>query len=107
MKNYITEAKRLQELAGLVGEEEHNSLEDSNPVDDVPSVNIDIDDEGNMRLEISAFYHTKDNGKIPLLQNNEVLQDLLMKAIQIEAQKMFRKTVHSILGMPYGLKEKK
>lgn len=104
MKHYINEAKRLQELAGLTQEDQSNTLEDPNPLDDVPSVNLHIDDEGNMRLEVSAFYHTKDNGKIALLQNNEVLQDLLLKAIQIQAQKMFRNTVHSVLGMPYGLK---
>ena len=42
---------------------------------------------------------------IDLLKNNLALQDLLMKAIQIESQKMFRKTIHGVLGIPYGLKE--
>lgn len=96
-----------QELRSAIEEEESNYLEDPNPTDDVPSVKIDIDDSGTMRLEVSAFYHSKDNGKIPLLQNNEVLQDLLMRAIQIEAQKMFRKTVHGVLGIPYRLPENK
>jgi len=27
-----------------------------------------------------------------------------MKAIQIESQKAFRKAVHGVLGIPYGLK---
>jgi hypothetical protein len=28
-----------------------------------------------------------------------------MKAIQMEAQKAFRRAVHSVLGIPYGLPE--
>jgi len=31
----------------------------------------------------------------------------MMKAVQIESQKAFRKAVHGVLGIPYGLKEKK
>lgn len=107
MKTYITEAKRLQELAGLANEDEHNYLEDSNPGDDVPSVKLDIDENGTMKIELSAFFHNKDNGKIPLLANNPALQDVVMKAIQIEAQKAFRKAVHGVLGIPYGLPENK
>lgn len=89
----------------IVKEDEQNSLLDNNLLDDIPSVNIDIDDNNNMTLQLSAFFHSKDNGKIALLKNNPVLQDVLMKAIQVEAQKMFRKTVHGILGLPFGLKE--
>jgi hypothetical protein len=89
----------------IVKEDEQNSLLDDNLFDDIPSVNIDIDDNNNMTLQLSAFFHSKDNGKIALLKNNPVLQDVLMKAIQVEAQKMFRKTVHGILGLPFGLKE--
>ena len=105
MKQYINEVKRLQELAGLVGEEEHSYLEDPNPIDDLPSVKLDIDDNGTMKIELSAFFHDKTNGKIPLLANNPALQDVVMKAIQIEAQKAFRKAVHGVLGIPYGLPE--
>jgi hypothetical protein len=89
----------------IVKEDEQNSLLDDNLFDDIPSVNIDVDDNNNMTLQLSAFFHSKDNGKIALLKNNPVLQDVLMKAIQVEAQKMFRKTVHGILGLPFGLKE--
>jgi hypothetical protein len=89
----------------VVKEDEQNSLLDDNLFDDIPSVNIDIDDNNNMTLQLSTFFHSKDNGKIALLKNNPVLQDVLMKAIQVEAQKMFRKTVHGILGLPFGLKE--
>jgi len=107
VKNQINEIKRMQQLAGLVGEEEHNYLEDPNPGDDLPSVRLDIDDNGTMKIELSAFFHNKDNGKIPLLANNPALQDVVMKAIQIESQKAFRKAVHGVLGIPYGLPENK
>lgn len=85
--------------------EESNKLIDFDPLDDIPTVKIDIDEDNNMILQLSTFFHDGNNGKIALLKNNPVLQDLLMKAIQIESQKMFRKTVHGILGIPYGLKE--
>ena len=97
------QVKRLQELAGIVGEEEHNFLYDPNPTDDVPSVKLDIDDNGVMKIQVSAFFHGPENGKVPLLINNRVLQDLVMKAIQSESQKAFRRAVHSVLGIPYGL----
>ena len=89
----------------IKNESEQNNMMDDNPLDDIPSVSINIDDNNNMTLQLSAFFHSKDNGKIALLANNQILQDLLMKAIQVEAQKMFRKTVHGVLGLPFGLKE--
>lgn len=104
-KQFITEVKRMQKLAGVANEEEQNILVDPNPVDDVPSVKLDIDENGTMKIELSAFFHTKDNGKIPLLADNPALQEVLMKAIQIESQKAFRKAVHGVLGLPYGLPE--
>ena len=107
MKQSINESKRLQELAGIAGEEEHNFMEDPNPLDDIPSVKLDVDDDGNMRIQLSAFFHSKDNGKIPLLKDNPALQDVVMKAIQIESQKAFRRAVHGVLGIPYGLPENK
>jgi len=103
-----TEVKHLQKLAGIlkesVEESESNHMEDPNPIDDVPSIKLDIDDNGTMRIQLSAFFHSKDNGKIPLLKDNPALQDVVMKAIQIESQKAFRKAVHGVLGIPYGLK---
>jgi len=105
MKQQLTEVKRLQELAGVVGEHEHNFLEDPNPVDDLPSVKLDIDDNGMMKIELTAFFHTPGNGKVPLLINNPALQEVVMKSIQLESQKAFRKAVHGVLGIPYGLPE--
>jgi len=105
MRQQLNEAKRLQELAGVVNEYEHNYLEDPNPVDDIPSVKLDIDDNGMMKIELTAFFHTSGNGKVPLLKNNPALQEVVMKAIQIESQKAFRKAIHGVLGIPYGLPE--
>ena len=56
---------------------------------------------------MSALYHDSTNGKIALLKNNPALQELVMKAIQMETQKAFRRAVHGVLGIPYGLKETK
>jgi hypothetical protein len=107
MKHQLNEIKRLQELAGVVDENEVNSLDDPNIYDDVPSVRITIDDEDGrpkMFLELSAFFHDEGDGKIDLLRDNPMLQELLMQAIQQQAQKMFRHTVHSVLGKPFGIK---
>ena len=110
MKRQLNEIKRLQELAGVVGEDEYNQIDeppDPQHVDDVPSVRLYVDDNDKLKLEISAFYHGPENHKIPLLVGNKVLQDLLLKTFQVESQKMFRSVIHSILGTPYGLPETK
>lgn len=93
----------MQKLAGVVHEEEHAVLCDPNPLDDLPSVKLNVDDNGLMKIELSAFYHGPENGKIPLLKNNPALQEVVMKAIQLESQKAFRRAVHGVLGIPYGL----
>ena len=102
----MNDLKRLKELAGI-GEEEVNMLPDENPLDDIPGIKIEIDDNNNMLVQMSAQYHDSTNGKIALLKGNHVLQELVMKAIQIETQKAFRKAIHGVLGIPYGLKETK
>lgn len=107
MKQQLNEIKRLQELAGVVDENEVNSIDDPNIFDDVPSVRVTIDDEDGrpkMFLELSAFFHDEGDGKINLLKDNPALQELLMKTVQQQAQKMFRQSVHSILGQPFGIK---
>ena len=102
----MDELKRLKELAGIE-EEEVNILPDENPLDDIPGIEIKIDDNNNMFVQMSAQYHDSTNGKIAMLKDNPALQEVLMKAIQIESQKAFRKAVHGVLGIPYGLKESK
>ena len=102
----MDDLKRLKELAGIK-EEEMNMLPDENPLDDAPGIQIKIDDNNNMLVQMSAQYHDSTNGKIAMLKDNPALQEVVMKAIQIEAQKAFRKAVHGVLGIPYGLKETK
>ena len=102
----MNELKRFQELAGIQ-EAEVNILPDENPLDDIPGIAINIDDSNNMMVQMSALYHDSTNGKIALLKDNPALQELVMKAIQQETQKAFRKAVHGVLGIPYGLKETK
>lgn len=95
-------------LEDYLPEEEFNQIdepEDPQHIDDIPSVKLYVDDNEKLTIQISAFYHGPENKKIPLLVGNEVLQDLLLKAFQIESQKMFRKVVHGVLGEPYGLPE--
>jgi len=106
MKQQLKEAKRLQELAGVV-EAEGSLIPDENPLDDIPGIAIEVDDDNNMRVQLSTMYHDSTNGKIALLKNNPALQELVMKAIQMETQKAFRRAVHGVLGIPYGLKETK
>lgn len=103
MKQQLNEIKRLQELAGVV-ESEDNIIPDENPMDDIPGISIHIDDDNNMRVQMTSLYHDSTNGKIALLKDNPALQEVVMKAIQLESQKAFRKAVHGVLGIPYGLK---
>jgi hypothetical protein len=102
----MNELKRFQELAGIE-ETQISIMPDENPLDDVPGIMIRIDDNNNMFVQMSALYHDSTNGKIALLKDNPALQGVIMKAIQIETQKAFRKAVHGVLGIPYGLKETK
>lgn len=104
MKQQLNEIKRLQELAGVVEAEDH-ILPDENPMDDFPGIAIQVDDNNNMLVQLSTQYHDSTNGKIALLKNNPALQEVVMKSIQIEAQKAFRKAIHGVLGIPYGLPE--
>lgn len=104
----MSNSKRLQKLAGIINENVAASIEDPNPFDDVPSVRLVIDDsDGNDKafLEISAMYHSGDNGKMSILKNSPELQQALILAIQQETQNMFRNCVHSLLGEPFGLKQ--
>jgi hypothetical protein len=105
MKDQSNEIKRLKELAGITSEEENNYLSDKELMDDIPSVKLHINDNGIMRIHLSSLYHDSSNRKVLLLKNNPVLQELVMKAIQMETQKAFRRAVHSVLGIPYGLSE--
>jgi hypothetical protein len=111
MKQQLNEVKRLQELAGVVGEAENNSLKDDNIFNDVPSIDISIqtDERGEdtLFMNISTLYHGGGNKKISILKDNPQLQQQVMQAMQKEIQSTFRRVIHSILGEPYGLDELK
>ena len=90
-------------------ENQFNSLEDYNIFDDIPSIRMQITDEGGedkLFLEMSALYHSGDNGKISILKNNPELQEKVMQLLQQEFQSTFRKVIHEVLGEPFGLNEK-
>ena len=77
---------------------------------DIPSIKITLSDdmppegpEG--EFQISALYHSGNNGKMSILQQNPGLQKAVTALLQKEFQKTFRKVIHGVLGEPFGLKE--
>lgn len=111
MKQLINEIKRMQELAGVVDEAEFNSLKDDNVFDDVPSIKMSIqtDERGEdvLFMEMSTFFHGGGNKKISIMKDDKAIQNRVMEAMQIEMQKTFRNVIHSILGEPNGLPERR
>lgn len=109
MKQQLNEIKRLQELAGVVDENERAAIEDPNIFNDIPSIEIDIqtDERGEdtLFMDVSTFFHGGGTGKISLLKNNPQLQQELLMLMQKEMQNTFRKVIHSLLGEPYGIPE--
>ena len=111
MKIQLNEIKRLQELAGVDDRTaDFNSLEDDNIFNDVPSIEMTIqtDERGEdvLFMKMSTFYHGGDNKKISMMKGDEAKQELVMQVMQAEMQKTFRNVIHSILGEPYGIRER-
>ena len=73
--------------------------------DDIPAVDLHIDDKGNMSITISAMFHGPENGKVAVLQNNPHLRQEVVQLIQKGAQALFRGAIHGVAGEPYGLKQ--
>ena len=101
---------KLDNLKQLVKEEINKILEDQstttgdkNLFDDLPAVDMHIDDNENMSINISAMFHSPDNGKIAILLKNPQIRDAVVYALQREAQKLFRKTIHGLAGEPFNL----
>lgn len=112
MAKQLNEIKRLQELAGVDDRTaEFNSLEDANVFNDIPSIEMSIqtDERGQdtLFMNVSTFYHGGDNKKISIMKNDKVMQQKVMQVMQAEMQKTFRNVIHSILGEPYGIPERK
>lgn len=76
---------------------------DENLYDDLPAVDMHIDDNGHMSISISAMFHSPDNKKVQVLAQNPQLRDRVINVIRQEAQNLFRKTIHGIAGEPFGL----
>jgi hypothetical protein len=90
----------------LVLEADSATTGDSDLFDDLPAVDLHIDDKGFMSINIQAMFHSPDNGKVNILQTNPNIKQQVVAMIQQEAQKLFRNAIHSLAGEPYGLKEK-
>ena len=103
---------KKSQLQSIIREEAQKALKemdttttgDTNLFDDIPAVDLHIDDSGNMSITIQAMYHNSDNGKVAVLQNNPHLRDEVVKILQIKAQQLFRAAIHGVAGEPYGLK---
>jgi hypothetical protein len=94
LKKYLAENKLLKETI------------DSNEMDDIPSIQIDLIDDGNEAFfKMSAMYHSGNNGKMDILKNNPVLAKSVIALLQKEFQKTFREVIHGTLGEPFGLDE--
>ena len=103
---------KKSQLQSIIREEAQKALKemdttttgDNNLFDDIPAVDLHIDDSGNMSITIQAMYHSPGNGKVAVLQNNPHLRDKVVKILQIKAQQLFRAAIHGVAGEPYGLK---
>jgi hypothetical protein len=105
IENKITRNSQLNEL-------EVDTLDGEAETDDLPTVRLTIMDDSfensqapTLKLELSAMWHSGDNGKIQILKDNPELQQEVMQEMQKEIQATFRKVIHSILGEPNGLAE--
>jgi 3-polyprenyl-4-hydroxybenzoate decarboxylase len=99
--------KTAEKLKKVVKETESTTTGDDNLYDDLPAVDMHIDDNGHMSISIQAMFHSPDNGKVDVLLNDPNLREKVVKAIQQQVQNMFRSTIHRLAGEPYGLKENK
>ena len=97
--------KTAEKLKKYIKESESSTTGDDNLYDDIPAVDMHIDDNGHMSISIQAMFHSPDNGKVEVLLNDPNLREKVIKAIQQQAQNMFRSTIHGLAGEPYGLKE--
>ena len=103
----------LRDLLEVIKEEVQSVLEtnsattgDTNIFDDLPAVDLHIDDNNQMSISIQAMFHSPDNGKVNVILTNPQIKQNIVNAIQQGAQKLFRSTIHGLAGEPFGLKEK-
>ncbi len=92
-----------EEVAKII-ESQSTSTGDKDLFDDLPAVDMHIDDNGYMSISIQSMFHSPDNGKIEVLLQNPQIRDAVVYALQRDAQKLFRKTIHGLAGEPFNLK---
>lgn len=99
-----TDLKRVirKELYKILKEED-TTTGDNDLFDDLPAVDMHIDDNGNMSITIQAMFHSPDNGKVAILNKNPEIRDRVVRIIQKETQNLFRNTIHKLAGKPFGL----
>ena len=93
----------IREEINKILEDQSTTTGDKNLFDDLPAVDMHIDDNGFMSINIQAMFHSPDNGKIAILLKNPQIRDAVVYALQREAQKLFRKTIHGLAGEPFNL----
>ncbi len=101
---------KKSQLLEIVKEEIRLALEsdsattgDSNLFDDLPAVDLHIDDSGNMSITIQSMFHSPDNGKVQIILDNPEVKQKIVNTLQQDAQKLFRNVIHSLAGEPYNL----
>ena len=101
---------KKSDLHNIIKEEIQKILEnqsittgDENLFDDLPAVDMHIDDNGFMSITIQSMFHNPDNGKVSILLKNPQIRDAVVYSLQREAQKLFRKTIHGLAGEPFDL----
>ena len=85
------------------------SAEDGIAFNDLPTVTLHIENLNGrdvMVIEASGMWHDDTNGKVAVLKKNPQLRAKVVQVLQQKLQEVFRNTVHTIAGEPFGLKEK-
>jgi len=102
----ISEFKKLirEEVGKVVAEMDSTTTGDDSLFDDLPAVDLHIDDSGNMSISIQAMYHDPTNHKVSILMSNPHLREKVVQIIRQKAQVLFRSVIHGVAGEPYGLK---
>jgi hypothetical protein len=99
-----------EEVRKMLSEENvTTSVDDNILFNDLPAVTLHIENYNGrdvMVIKASGMWHDDSNGKVAVLKKNPQLRAQVVQTLQQELQQIFRKTVHTIAGEPFGLKEK-
>jgi len=101
----LIKEESLNKIKKYTNESESTTTGDDNIYDDLPAVDMHIDDNGHMSIDIQAMFHNPDNGKVAVLLKNPDIREKIIKTIQQQSQNMFRSAIHGLAGEPFGLKE--